>query len=466
MSEPAPPAASDLARSLATLLDLERRAREARSEAELGFLLVNETVQLLGYRQAALWYDDGGVRALSGLVQPELNAPYAQWLSALFKHLAQTDGEPIRTLSADGAPNVLAEQWAQWWPAHAVWIAIPPGTVEGESRSSQAPAALILARERPFERAELELLREWVGAWAHALIAIRARQRRGLFTFWRRDLVGALPTRRSRWFRPGWFMLLALLVVSALPVRLSVLAPGELVPSRPQIVRAPLDGVIDSFFVEPNQEVKKGQPLFRFDEALIQSRLDVAQQALATASAEHRQTVQQALGDQRVRVQLAALAGRIEERRTEVGYLSDQLTRSRVLAPQDGIVLFDDPLEWIGKPVTIGERILRVAAANEVEIEAWLPIADAIPLPVGAPVQLFLNAQPLQPVSATLRYMAHEAVQRADGSFAYRVRATLDEATDHRVGLKGTARVQGDRVPLAYWVLRRPIASLRTTMGF
>ena len=148
-----------------------------------------------------------------------------------------------------------------------------------------------------------------------------------------------------------------------------------------------------------------------------------------------------------------------------MAYLADQLARSRVLAPQDGIALFDDPLEWIGKPVTIGERILRVAAANEVEIEAWLPIADAIPLAAGAPVQLFLNAQPLQPVSATLRYMAHEAVQRADGSYAYRIRATLDETTDHRVGLKGTARVQGDPVPLAYWVLRRPIASLRTTLG-
>ena len=460
------PAVGDLARTLAALLDLERRAREARSEAELGFLLVNETVSLLGYRQAALWFDDGGVRALSGLVQPEMNAPYAQWLSSLCRQLAGSADQPVRTLSADTAPTSTAGEWAQWWPAHAVWVAVPPDSITSGPSRPGVPAAFLVARDEPFEPAELELLREWAGAWAHALIALRGRQRRSFPGFGRRETAGALPLKRSRWFRPGWLALAALAVVSALPIRLSVLAPGELVPSRPQIVRAPLDGVIDSFFVEPNQEVKKGQPLFRFDEVLIQSRLEVAQQALATASAEYRQTIQQAVTDQRVRVQLAALAGRIEERRTEVTYLADQLTRSRVLAPQDGIALFDDPLEWIGKPVTIGERILRVAAANEVEIEAWLPIADAIPLAVGAPVQLFLNAQPLQPVSATLRYMAHEAVQRADGSYAYRIRATLDEATDHRVGLKGTARVQGDPVPLAYWVLRRPIASLRTSIGF
>lgn len=47
---------------------------------------------------------------------------------------------------------------------------------------------------------------------------------------------------------------------------------------------------------------------------------------------------------------------------------------------RDGIALFDDPTEWIGKPVTTGERIMRVAAPEDVEVEAWLPVGDAVPL--------------------------------------------------------------------------------------
>lgn len=455
------------ARALATLIDLGRRAREARSEAELGFLLVNETLQLIEYRQAALWYEVGGVRALSGLLKPELNAPYTQWLTSLCKAQAKLPGEKIRPLTAQSVQGIGAEQWAEWWPPHAVWLAIAPGPEEADSRPSQRriPAAVLLARDTPFAPAELELLREWIDAWKHALIALRARRRRGLLGWARRDTAGALPTRRSAWFRPGWFALIGAVVIGALPIRLSVLAQGELVPSHPAVVRAPLDGVIDSFSIEPNQEVRAGQTLFRFDEVLIRSRLDVAQQSLSTASAEYRQTVQQAVSDARYRAQLAALAGRIEERRAEVDYLTDQLKRAQVLAPRDGIALFDDPLQWIGKPVTVGERVLRIAAANEVEVEAWLPIADAIPLQARTSLQLFLNAQPLQPISATLRYMAHEAVQRPDGSYAYRVRATLDSPTAHRIGLKGTARLEGETVPLVYWVFRRPIASLRTTLG-
>jgi hypothetical protein len=205
--------------------------------------------------------------------------------------------------------------------------------------------------------------------------------------------------------------------------------------------------------------------LFGFDEALIQSRLDVAAQALSTAETDYRQTSQQALIDSKFKPQLAILTGKIDEKRTEIDFLREQLTRARVLAPQDGVALFDDPTEWIGRPVAVGERIMRIASPSDTEIEAWLPLADAIALPSGSAVHLYLNASPLFAVSARLRYMAHDAVQRPDGSFAYRVRATLETSTDHRVGLKGTAKLQGDWVPLVYWVLRRPLATVRSVVG-
>jgi len=100
------------------------------------------------------------------------------------------------------------------------------------------------------------------------------------------------------------------------------------------------------------------------------------------------------------------------------------------------------------------------------EIEAWLPLADAIPLRENADISLYLNSSPLNPVKATVRYLAHDAVERPDGTFAYRLRATLDGPADHRVGLKGTARVTGRRVPAGYWILRRPAATVRAWIGW
>ena len=454
------------------LLGLCRQARAARSQAELGFLLVNGSGALTPYRQAALWWVDGGLKTLSGLVQPEVNAPYPQWVSALARHCSNDTSAPQgagatgvcepRALAAHDLPADLAAPWDQWWPAHALWVGLPPAP------AAEGPCAggLLLARDEPFTPRDAALWQEWAGAWWHAREALRRASSGRRWQLWARETAGALPRRRRGWRHPALWGAAALALAALWPVRLSVLAPGELVPRQPTVVRAPMDGVIDIFHVQPNQFVKKGTPLFGFDEALIQSRLDVAQQTLTTATTELRQATQQALGDPRVRPQLALLGGRIEERRTEVTALRRQLERSRVLAPQDGVVLLDDATEWIGRPITLGERVLRLARTDALEVEAWLPIADAIALEPGAPVMLYLNASPLAPVAARLRLVAHEAVPRPDGSYAYRVRAELDGPTPHRVGLKGTAKLQGDRVPALYWALRRPLAALRSTIGW
>ncbi|MGA1327344.1 MAG: efflux RND transporter periplasmic adaptor subunit [Rubrivivax sp.] len=461
-----------LARSLATLLDLGRRAREARSEAELSFLLVNDSLALTPYRQAALWWHGRGVATLSGLVQADRNAPYVQWLDRLARTVTTTqpveDAAAPRALVANDLPQAVAAEWPQWWPAHGLWVPLAGGPSDGIAAEGPE-AGLLLAGDLPFDETAQALWREWAAAWWHAHTALRATQRRHGLRLWPWTGGRAGPQtseRRSRWWRrPGFLLALALAAAAFVPVRLSVLAPGELVPHQPTVVRAPLDGVIDVFHVRPNQIVRKGQPLFGFDEALIQSRLEVAQQALATATTEKRQAQQQALVDARVRPQLAVLDGRIEERRAEVAYLRDQLRRTRVLSPGEGVALLDDATEWIGRPVSVGERVLRIAAVDDIEVEAWLPIADAIALAPGATVRLYLHADPLRPVDARLRLLAHEAVQRPDGGFAYRIRATLESPTTHRVGLKGTAKIEGERVIALYWALRRPIATVRATLG-
>lgn len=451
---------------LAVLLDLARQARHAESVRELQFLAVNSTHALAPYRQAALWLRDGGVVCLSGVVQIEANVPYVLWLQAICAQLAEAEQHP-RAVDSTDFPGPLGEAWGDWLPEHVAWLPLnAPAEAAGGDAQPMA-GGLLLARDEAWTEQELVLLGEWVETWA---VLWRARQPAQGWHWrqWRTRLrEGFRRSPGKRWWHvPATRWALGLLLVLCLPVRLTVLAPGELVPARPAVIRAPLEGVIDTFHVQPNQLVKKDQPLFGFDEALIQSRLEVSRQALATAEAEYRQAAQQALTDAKSKAQLALLTGKIEEKRAEAAFLADQLTRARVLAPQDGIALFDDPSEWIGKPVGVGERIMRIASPDDVEVEAWVPLADAIPLPEEAGVSLYLNASPLSPVDARLRYLAHDAVERPDGNYAYRLRATLTAPTEHRVGLKGTARLQGHQVPMAYWVLRRPLAGIRAYLGW
>lgn len=440
------------------LIDLGKRARLSQSDRELSFLLVNDTLQLTHYRQAVLWLVEGGVWTLSGVVQVDANVPHAQWLDAVCKYMQTQEGPAVRTFTAADLPLELAREWAQWWPEHALWMG---------SSSTEVGGAALLLREEIWTVDDVETLQEWQEIWWHAFAAKHKTRQ----TLWKK-LGGQLskslkPSLDQVWFRQKRFQLAGLLLVVLLcPVRLTVLAPGELVPAHPIIVRAPLDGVIDVFHVQPNQQVKAEQALFSFDEMIIQAKLEIGLQALATAETDYRQTMQLALTDSKFKSQLGVLAGKVEERRSDIEYLQEQLTRARVLAPQEGVVLMDDPSEWIGKPVNTGERILRIAALDDVEVEAWVSIADAISMENGNTVTLYLSANPLSPVSAKLRYMSHEAVQRPDGTYAYRVRATLEDKTSQRIGLKGTAKLHGQWVPLTFWILRRPWATARAYLGW
>ena len=448
----------------ATLEELSRRVRQADSDRELGFTWVNETVALTPYRQAALWLVDGGVWALSGVVQVDAHVPYVQWLDAVGRYLQthRPAGITIFSFTSQDVPPDLAADWSHWWPAHAVWVG--PGT---EGLAARVAGAGVFIRDESWSAADQAQLLAWSEVWWHAFSALH-RPNLSRWGAWRSRLKSLLAWHPQWpwWRQRGLHAVLALLTVLFFPVRMTVLAPGELVPAHPAVVRAPIEGVIDVFHVQPNQNVQVGQPLFGFDELVIQARLDTALQALATAETDFRQTTQMALMDPRAKAQLGLLAGKAEEKRAEVTSLREQLTRVRVLSPQAGVVLMDDPVEWIGKPVATGERILRIASLDDVEIEAWVPLADAIRLEPKDAVSLYLSASPLSPISAHLRYMAHDAVQRPDGSFAYRVRATLDAATAHRVGLKGTAKLHGSWVPLVYWMMRRPLATARAYLGW
>jgi hypothetical protein len=427
---------------LATLLHLEEFARKAASATELAFVMVNDTRALLPYGTAALWVAGRGVVAVSGGAAIDPHAPFILWLDRTVKALAGGDERPRRIVAAD------IGQWQDWLPDHAVRVNLraPDGSPVG---------ALLLARDTVFENAELALLDHVAAIYAFAW---QARHRPSPWTTWRARLT-ALPRWKLK-------VAAAVFLVLLFPVHLSVLTPAEVVARAPAVLRAPLDGVVEKVHVRPNQTVAEGELLVELDTTTLSGRKAVAEGAVATAEAELDQATQQAFFDPKAKGQLAVIRSRIDERRSELAQIDDMLTRSRMQAPRAGVAVLDDPSEWNGRPVSVGEKILSIAEPAAVEVEAWLAPADVIALEAEAPVTLFLNTDPLAPVSTHLLYVAYEAIQPPGGPLAHRVRAALapDQAPP-RLGLKGTARLDGHQVPLIYWLLRRPLATIRQVVG-
>ena len=431
---------------MATLLQLEKSFRNADTAEALAYTLVNDSRNLIEFRQAVLWQiDSSQVVAVSGLAVIDTNAPYISWLKQLFKQLSRDTSGIVRPLIAKDLEGDCAAQWLQWLPAHAVWLPV--------SAYGAAPqAGLLLARESAWTDGELYLLEHVADSFGHAWAALAPRP-----PFWKRDWLTKKRLTVS---------LAVLFCLLWIPVRQTALAPASVIPAHPTILRAAIDGVVDRFYVQPNDQVSKDQLLLSLEEETIKNKLTVTRKALAVAEAEYRKTAQQAMFDMDSKAQVNILKSKTEQQEAEVRSMEDWLARVEIKAPHDGIAVFSDVNDWIGKPVTLGERILMVADPADVELEVQLPIADAINLEPGSKVQFFLNIDPTTPVSAELYYVAYQAEVTPDDSLAYRLKARFNQTGElPRIGLKGTAKVFGSRVPFVYYVLRRPLAALRQWMG-
>jgi len=433
------------------LVQLEKRVRHTRDAQEFGFLAVNETKSLVLYRQAALWRAEAGrgsVLAVSGLALPEADAPYVTWLTRACRRLAEADaGNAPRPVAARDLPESEAREWADWLPVHGLWLPLadPAGHRLG---------ALLLARDAAWSEAERHLLAYVADAYGHAWALLQAR----------RSSRGAWRTRRGNRLTLG--LLAVAIAAGAVPMRQSALAPAEVVARAPSVVRAPFDGVVDHVAVEPNQPVEAGQLLLALDPTRLRHRLEVARKAREVADAELRQASQQAVVDVRSKTALPVLQGQLEQHTAEVDYLESLLKRIEIRAPRAGIAIFDDVNDWIGKPLTTGERILMVAAPEDTELELHLPVAEAFALGRDAEIALFLNADPHHPVAARLTWASYRPVTTPEGILAYRLKARFAEGQSPvRIGMKGTARVYGDTSFLAYAALRRPLSAVRQWLG-
>ncbi|MDX1492093.1 MAG: HlyD family efflux transporter periplasmic adaptor subunit [Pseudohongiellaceae bacterium] len=435
---------------LAILVELERRFRNAETTKSLAYLLVNDTHSLAPYRQAALWQASeigtGSLVAVSGLVDADANAPYSSWVSAVCNWAASREQNEACTLTARDIPEELAQDWQQWLPETVVWLPIV-------SSSGSFKGGLLLAREMHWSSGELKLLQYLGEAWLHSHEAL-VNVSKPLF-------------RLSLRSKKVWLAAAALvLIVLCIPVHQTALVPAEVIALDPVLIRAPVDGVIEKIDVLPNQRISAGETILTLDATRLNNRLEVALKALEVADAEYRQVAQQGLFDSRANAELSMLKGRAEQHEAEVNYLRDMLERIEIKAPRDGIVIFDDVNDWIGRPVAVGERIMSVANPESTELELRVPVADAIALESGARVRLFLNTSPHKPLDATLHYASYQASLTPDGIMAYRLLANFEgQVNPPRIGLKGTAKVYGGRTLLIAAILRRPLTTLRQMLG-
>lgn len=462
-------------RDLGRLVSLQDDLYAAASREAVEIAYVNALPGLVRARQAIFWRKTAlgiDIAAMSGVAVPDAQAPLTVWCRSLVEWiLAEPRAGDAYEISpgalAAGKPG-LAADWSEWLPQHVAHVPMPPDSAGPGDKSGKSAAptmGVLIARGKAFGDHDLILMERAARCFEIALdrapappvhVALRDKALVWLATHLRR--------RRS-------VMVACLAVALAfVPVPMVAVAPATVVPAAPFVLRAPMNGRVQSVAVKPNQAVAAGTVLVRMDDSDLRHRLAVSKAAFAEADTELRHAAQRALGDAEAKARAEILRYSAAKHSAEIAHLENQLAQTQLTAPVGGVVLMDTREDWRDRPVRIGETLLEIGDSRALALDIALPVDSAVRLRTGAPVTLYARHAPLRPVRARVAEYSHRPEAGPDGGLAYRITAAIDDTGDGsrddlHFGYGGTARISGGTTILALYVLRRPLAWMRLWLG-
>jgi hypothetical protein len=311
---------------------------------------------------------------------------------------------------------------------------------------------LWISREKPWKDNEKALIKRLAETYAHALFALSDYEELEKKTYHERVALISV-----------FFIIFSVFII---PVRISTLAPVEVVAKDPVIISSPMDGVINKILVPPNSSVVPGTTLFSYVNTELRNEYEIAEKTLSVALAEFRKVSQGAFRDIQSNSQVALLKAQVELRQAERDYALDLLQQVNVKAPISGLLIYSDESDWSGRPVRVGEQVMQIADPSRLELRIELPVDDAIVLFPGADIKVFLDYDPLNSLPAVLTYASYDAELTPENVLSYRIYADFVNREDMpRIGLQGTAKIYGERMTLFFYLFRRPIATLRQYIG-
>ena len=222
------------------------------------------------------------------------------------------------------------------------------------------------------------------------------------------------------------------------------------------LVVAPSDGLIETALVEPGDVVTAGQPLATMDDRdLFWERVGLqADQTRAIKQRDAALARQDVPAAQKAELERQTVAARLVT-------IDRQQTDRAIASPIDGQVLEAAIERGSSQSVGIGETLYEIGVVSPLRVEVAVPADLAAYVRTGQAVQIEFDGQPGRRHTATVTRLRPQ-VESRDQQAVLVVDAELPN-TDRslRPGTRGTARVVGDRQPLAWTLLHRSWESVR-----
>lgn len=218
-------------------------------------------------------------------------------------------------------------------------------------------------------------------------------------------------------------------------------------------IAAPVDGYIATVEVRPGDAVSAGQVLGSLDDSdLVLERLkwSTLRQQMVSESREAMA--------QRNRAQVNIINAKISQADAELKLIEEQLARTQLRAPFDGMVIDGDLTQSLGTPVNRGDALFKIAPLAAYRIVLNVDEHDIGPIEAGQFGRLLLASMPGRPVMMRVEKITPVSTA-ADGRNFFRVEASLLEPDlPLQPGMEGVGKIAVGEANL-FWIWTRELAN-------
>ena len=151
---------------------------------------------------------------------------------------------------------------------------------------------------------------------------------------------------------------------------------------------------------------------------------------------------------ERAKVQI--LSAQLEQAAAQLELVDEQLARTRITAPFDGIVVNGDLSQSLGAPVERGDVLFELAPLDAYRIIMKVDERDIAAVEVGQGGNLALSSMPSEPLPLVVTKITPVS-NVEEGRNYFRVEASLEGGIEKlRPGMEGVGKIQIDRRKLAW----------------
>ncbi len=263
----------------------------------------------------------------------------------------------------------------------------------------------------------------------------------------------------NKLFSPGKIVatLFLLFVVCSfiIPVNLSVSAEFEIVPETKQICYAPFAGIIKKVYHADGDNIKKGELVIAYDTEDYKYQLAKAEAVYNTENARLDYIRQFAFQDKNELGKIKIISYQKDAEKEKMNEFKWYLKNSELISDFPGTLVIDEKYELEGKFVNPGEKLFEVVPFEQHIAEVYLNQADSSVLKKITSINLFLYNQPVTSLPGEVLFVSSKPEITVNNQFCYVIKVKLTENVPFLYyGMRGIAKVNGERVSLAYYIVR------------